>query len=195
MAIGVLYDYHAYERIKLAGKPISKGGMTMKGLKPTNIIITLLALFMLCGTAAAVQAALQSVESSRMGPGHFLRIIDFLLDLDLTPDQKNDLQAIIAETRDTLKPLLADMHEARSAMDETFLAEEIDTVKAASQIAEMSRLKAQITTASLTALLQAAQVLTPEQRQTIIDARDEWKSCFLRMRNLVLGLVGGGPAN
>jgi len=80
-------------------------------------------------------------------------------------------------------------------MDETFLAEEIDAVKAAAQIEEMSRLKAQMTTASLNALLQAAQVLTPEQRQTIIETRDEWKNCFMHARNLVLGLLGGGPAN
>jgi Spy/CpxP family protein refolding chaperone len=166
----------------------------MKALRPSNILITLFALVMLGGIAAAVQASSRNVDVTHLKPGHFLRIIDFLLDLDLTPAQKNDLQAIISDTQDTLQPLLADMHEARSAMDETFLAEEIDTVKAAAQIEEMSRLKAQMTTASLNALLQAAQVLTPEQRQTIIETRDEWKSCFMHARNLVLGLVGGGPA-
>ncbi len=167
----------------------------MKAFRPRTVLIALFAICMLAAVSVAVQSAAQSIDASHHRPGHFLGIIDFLLDLDLTPDQKNDLQAIIAETRDTLKPLMTDMHEARAAMDETFLAEEIDTVKAATQIEEMSRLKAQMTTASLTALLQAAQVLTPEQRQTIIEARDEWKSCFLRMRNLVLGLVGGDPAN
>jgi len=75
-------------------------------------------------------------------------------------------------------------------MDETFLGEEIDVAKASSQIEEMSRLKAQITTAGLTAMLQAAQVLTPEQRQTIIDARNEWKSRFTRLRNMMLSLFG-----
>jgi len=167
----------------------------MKALRPSNILITLFALVMLGGIAAAVQASSLNVDVTHMKPGHFLRIIDFLLDLDLTPAQKNDLQAIISDTQDTLQPLMADMHEARSEMDETFLAEEIDAVKAAAQIEEMSRLKAQMTTAGLNALLQAAQVLTPEQRQTIIETRDEWKSCFMHARNLVLGLVGGGPAN
>ena len=52
------------------------------------------------------------------------------------------------------------------------------------------RLKAQITTAGLTAMLQAAQVLTPEQRQTVIDARNEWKSRFTRLRNMMLSLFG-----
>jgi Spy/CpxP family protein refolding chaperone len=121
-----------------------------------------------------------------------MNIIDFLLDLDLTPEQKNDLQAIFTEAQDTLKPLMGDMHELRSAMDETFLGEEIDAAKASSQIEEMSRLKAQITTAGLNAMLQAAQVLTPEQRQTIIDTRNEWKSCFARLRNMMLGLFGEG---
>ncbi len=167
----------------------------MKALKRRNILTALLAICMLGAVSAAVQAASQNADAAHMRPGHFLRIIDFLLDLDLTPAQKNDLQAIISDTQDTLQPLLAEMHEARSAMDETFLAEEIDAVKAAAQIEEMSRLKAQMTTASLNALLQAAQVLTPEQRQTIIETRDEWKSCFMHARNLVLGLLGGGPAN
>jgi Spy/CpxP family protein refolding chaperone len=166
----------------------------MKILKQRTTLIALFAFFMLCGAAAAVQAAPQSGAAAPIRPGHFLRIIDFLLDLDLTPDQKNDLQAIFSETQDTLKPLLADMHELRSAMDETFVAEEIDTVKASSQIEEMSRLKAQMSTASFNALLQAAQVLTPEQRQTIIDTRDEWKNCFMHVRNLVLRLFGQGPA-
>ncbi len=166
----------------------------MKALKPRNILIALVAICMLGAVSVAVQAGPQDVDASFMRPGHFLRIIDFLLDLDLTPGQKSDLQQIFSETQDSLKPLLADMHDVRSAMDETFLAEEIDTVKAAAQIEEMSRLKAQMTTAGMNALLQAAQVLTPEQRQTIIDARDEWKSCFMHVRNLVLGLVGGGPA-
>jgi Spy/CpxP family protein refolding chaperone len=168
--------------------------MTMKALKQRNVLIGLVAMCMLGAVSVAVQASSRNVDVAHMKPGHFLRIIDFLLDLDLTPGQKNDLQAIISDTQDTLQPLLAEMHEARSAMDETFLAEEIDAVKAAAQIEEMSRLKAQMTTASLNALLQAAQVLTPEQRQTIIETRDEWKSCFMHARNLVLGLVGGGSA-
>ncbi len=163
----------------------------MKGLKPTNIIIALFVVLMLIGVSAAVQAVPQSVTASHR-PGHFLRIIDFLLDLDLTPEQKNDLEAIFSDTRDTLKPLLEDMHALRSAMDETFVAEEIDTVKASSQIEEMARLKAQTTTAGLNAMLQAAHVLTPEQRQTIIKTRDEWKSCFIRLRNMMISLLGDG---
>ncbi len=166
----------------------------MKTLKRKNALIALCAVCMLGAVCVAVQAGPQGVDASFMRPGHFLRIIDFLLDLDLTPGQKSDLQQIFSETQDLLKPLLADMHDVRSAMDETLLAEDINTVKAASQIEEMSRLKAQMTTAGMNALLQAAQVLTPEQRRTIIDARDEWKSCFMHVRNLVLGLVGGGPA-
>jgi Spy/CpxP family protein refolding chaperone len=177
----------------LDGTHMIRGGMTMKALRPRNVLIALFAFVMLCAASAAVQAEPRSVTAAHR-PGHFLRIIDFLLELDLTADQKNDLEAIFAETQDTLKPLLEDMHDVRSAMDQTFLAEEIDTVKAASQIEEMSRLKAQMTTASLNALLQAAQVLTPEQRRTIIGARDEWKNCFMRARNLVLGLFGQGPA-
>lgn len=171
------------------------GGMTMKGMKPSTIFVTLFCIFMLCAVSAAVLAAPQSTDAAHRRPGHFMNIISFLLDLDLTPDQKNDLQEIFSDTQDTLKPLLADMHEVRSAMDETFLGEEIDTERAASQIEAMSRLKAQTTMVSLTALLQAAQVLTPEQRQTIIDARDEWKNCFMRVRNLVLGIFGQDSAD
>ncbi|MBP1722166.1 MAG: Heavy-metal resistance [Deltaproteobacteria bacterium] len=162
----------------------------MQSSKRNTIIVALLAVVVLAGISAAVQAAPGRGDGAHHRPGHFMRIIDFLLDLDLTADQKNDLQAIFTETQDTIKPLLGDMHEMRSAMDETFLGEEIDVAKASSQIEEMSRLKAQITTAGLTAMLQAAQVLTPEQRQTIIDARNEWKSRFTRLRNMMLSLFG-----
>jgi Spy/CpxP family protein refolding chaperone len=167
----------------------------MKASKRTTALIVLLAVFVLAGISAAVQAAPRRGDGPHDRPGHFMHIIDFLLDLDLTPEQKDDLQAVFTDTRDTLKPLLEDMHELRSAMDETFLGEEIDAARASSQIEEMSRLKAQITTAGLTAMLQAAQVLTPEQRQTIMDTRNEWKSRFTRLRNMMLSLFGHGPVD
>lgn len=162
----------------------------MTGIQRSTIIVTLCAFCVLCAVPAAVHAGHQSADALHRRHGHFIHIINFLLDLDLTPDQKNDLQAIFSETQNTLKPLLADIHELRSAMDETFLEEEIDTAQAESQIEEMSLLKGEMTTVSLNALLQAAQVLTPEQRQTIVETRDDWKQCFMRIRNLMLKLFG-----
>lgn len=166
----------------------------MKSSQRNTIRAVLLAFAVLAGISAPVLAAPHRGEGVPPRPGHFLNIIDLLLDLDLTAEQKNDLQAIVSEARDTLAPLLEDMHELRSAMEATLLAEEIDTAKASSQIEQMSRLKAQITTAGLTAMLQAAGVLTPEQRQTIIDARNQWKSCFTRLRNVMLSFLGESAA-
>lgn len=162
----------------------------MKALKPVAVIITLLTVIMLC-SAHAVHAAPQAATSMFGRPGHLLAIINFFLDLDLTPEQKGALEAIVSETQDTIKPIITEMHELRSQMDETFLAEEIDTAKASLQIEEMAQLKSQITTVGLNALLQAAQVLTPEQRQTIISTRDEWKDRFTYWRNLLLKIFFG----
>lgn len=162
----------------------------MKSLKPVTVIITLLTVIMLCW-AHPVPAAPQTEPSMFGRPGHFLAIINFLLDLDLTSEQKVELQTIFSETQDTIKPIITDMHELRSQMDQTFLAEEIDTAQATLQIEEMAQLKSQVTTVGLTALLQAAQVLTPEQRQTIISTRDEWKNRFMYWRNLLLKIFFG----
>jgi len=162
----------------------------MKALRPGTMIVTLLTFFMLC-CAHAVHAVPQTGAPAYVKPGHVLNIINFFLDLDLAPEQKDALQVIVSETQYTIKPLLTDMHELRSAMDETFLAEQIDTAKASLQIEEMAQLKAQVTTVGLNALLQGAQVLTPEQRQTIISTREEWKTRCMYWRNLLMKLFFG----
>lgn len=104
-------------------------------------------------------------------------IMRFISDLNLTPEQKTTLQIIQADTKNVLEPLKAQAQTMRIEMQETFLAEQIDTVKADEQIAAIIALDGQIHDSILHARLQAAQILTPEQRAMILEKKQQVREC------------------
>ena len=62
-------------------------------------------------------------------------------------------------------------------MTATFLSADIDTAQADLQIAAMVQLNSQITDIMLNAKLQEAQVLTPEQRATLLEFTTKLDQC------------------
>ena len=115
---------------------------------------------------------------------YLINIINFFIDLELTQEQKNAFQELLTDTHNEIKPLIEDMHDLRTEMDEVLLAEEIDTAVAEKQILDLAALKSSMTTIALTAKLQGAQILTQEQRECILTQKVEWKERFLHWRNL-----------
>ena len=69
------------------------------------------------------------------------------------------------------------MDALRKQMTATFLASEIDTAQAESQISEMIELNSQIADIMLHAKLQEAQVLTPEQRAALLEFTTKLDQC------------------
>ena len=98
-------------------------------------------------------------------------------DIKITDQQKTDLKNIGMQTANDMKPILEQMNDLRKQMTATFLSADIDTAQADLQIAAMVQLNSQITDIMLNAKLQEAQVLTPEQRATLLEFTTKLDQC------------------
>ena len=144
----------------------------------TAVILALIIFF-----TYSVYASPPEHQSHFSGSRHLINIISFFIDLELTQEQKDALQELLTDTHNEIKPLIEEMHALRTEMDELLGAEEIDTAVAEQKILELAALKASMTTSALTAKLQGAQILTPEQRESLLTQKVEWKERFLHWRN------------
>ena len=144
----------------------------------TTVVFVLVFIF-----AGIVYASPPENQSHFSQSRHFINIINYFIDLELTQDQKDALQELATNTHNEIKPLIEEMHALRTEMDELLGAEEIDTAVAEQKILELAALKASMTTSALTAKLQGAQILTPEQRESLLTQKVEWKERFLHWRN------------
>jgi Spy/CpxP family protein refolding chaperone len=133
----------------------------MKTLR-TKKTLTAVILFLMIFFTYSVYASPPENQSHFSPSRHLINIINFFIDLELTREQKDALQELLTDTHNEIKPLVEEMHALRTEMDELLLAEEID---------------------ALNAKLQGAQILTPEQRESILMQKAEWKERFLYWRN------------
>jgi len=99
-------------------------------------------------------------------------------DLDLTDQQEADLKAIGMQTVNEIEPIMQQRRDLRKQMRTTLLSAEIDTVQAESQIDEMIELNSQIADKLLHVKIQEAQVLTPEQRATLLAFTNQLEQCI-----------------
>jgi Spy/CpxP family protein refolding chaperone len=100
-----------------------------------------------------------------------------MIDIKITDQQKTDLKEIGTQAANDMKPILEQMNDLRKQMTATFLSADIDTAQADLQIAAMVQLNSQITDIMLNAKLQEAQVLTPEQRATLLEFTTKLDQC------------------
>ena len=105
------------------------------------------------------------------------QMIKFMRDLDITEQQKDDLHALAKEMDNQTRPLAADIKELQQEMEETFLAAEIDNATAQGQIDEMLALQNQLAGIFLQAQLEAAGILTAEQRSLVLEMIGEIREC------------------
>jgi Spy/CpxP family protein refolding chaperone len=108
-------------------------------------------------------------------------MIDSKLDfLNLTEEQKTALIALQDTTRDDMKPVAEQMGALHKDFAEVLLAATVDTEAAATLISQMVEPTIQMADIKFNAELEAAQILTPEQRQIIQDKINEHKNRFKR---------------
>jgi len=150
----------------------------------TTVMLILLLSFT-CTVYAAPSEKQSPVSTSR----YLINLVSFFMDLELSQEQKNAFQELLADTHSEIQPLTEEMHTLRAEMDEVLLAEEIDTAVAEKQILDLAALKSSMTTIALTAKLQGAQILTREQRERIFTQKVEWKERFLHWRNVFSKLL------
>ena len=100
--------------------------------------------------------------------------------LNLTEEQKTALIALQDTTREAMKPVAEQMGELHKDFAEVLLAATIDTEAAATLISQMVEPAIQMADIKFNAELEAAQILTPEQRQIILDKINKHKNRFKR---------------
>lgn len=94
-------------------------------------------------------------------------------DLALTDEQKTALKELRVETRKNLKVKVEELRELRVQMEDTIFSEEIDTDKVNEYIPQISEMQSEISEIVNNANLEAAQILTPEQRDILSEIKEE----------------------
>jgi len=169
----------------------------MKKMRAPQMLLVLILGVTLCLPYSVY--ALSQERPEKHHPFILERLVDFLnfiADLDLTEEQKTTLRALITETGDTIKPLMNEMKQLRDEMDESILAEPIDDTTANELNQEINKLKSELSTIVLNAKLKGAEVLTPEQRATILEKKEEhrkrmekWRERFREWRDFFSTLI------
>ena len=129
----------------------------MKRFSPTNIMLLTILALSLCVphlTHATMHATMQD-------------------DLALTDEQKTALKELRVETRKNLKVKVEELRELRVQMEDTIFTEEIDTDTVNEYIPQISEMQSEISEIVNNANLEAAQILTPEQRDILSEIKEE----------------------
>jgi Spy/CpxP family protein refolding chaperone len=132
-------------------------------MKPKTII-TLVVVALTLSLAVVAQAR------HGRGKGHGGGIEMILRNVDLTEDQRTQLEALRDEHQAEMKPLKQELKTKRQQLHQLWTAEVIDEGAIWALDAEMVPLRQQMHQERLEQRLQVMNLLTPEQRAQLIDA-------------------------
>ena len=112
--------------------------------------------------------------SMRHGMRFSERRMERMLDeIDATPEQAEKLKAIFASVRKDVRPMFEDMRDTRDDIADLLAAPTVDRAAAeklrAERVAELDETSRKLTAA----ILDAAEVLTPEQRKQLVEHFEE----------------------
>ena len=94
-------------------------------------------------------------------------------DLAITDEQKTALKELRVETRKNLKDKVVELRELRVQLEDAIFSKEIDTDTVADYTAEISVVQTELSEIVNNANLEAAQILTPEQREILAEVKEE----------------------
>ncbi len=94
-------------------------------------------------------------------------------ELGLSVDQQAAMEELKNETCNQIEPLVEQIIAVE--LYKALLAEEIDETEVAAKIAEVVELKSRIGTIKLQSQMAVSQIVTPEQRQLLLDKIEECK--------------------
>ena len=123
--------------------------------------------------ALTLSLAVAAEARSRHGKGRGDGIEKIMRHVDLTGDQREQLEELQREHRTEMKPLKQEMRTRRQQMREYWTAETIDEGAIWALDAEMAPLRQQIHQMRLGHRLQVMAVLTPEQRAELHDSMEK----------------------
>jgi Spy/CpxP family protein refolding chaperone len=101
----------------------------------------------------------------------------FIKDLNITDAQKTAFKDLKTATETAVSPIRTEMKTLQDQMTDTFLAAEIDTAAAETQIDDMLTLETEVSDIALHAELQAVQILTADQRTLILAMVNKLRDC------------------
>jgi len=157
-------------------------------MKTLHMKTSLITIFLVSFCSSIVYASPPHNQPHVSPTHHLINIINFFTDLELSPEQKSAFRELLTDTHSEITPLLEEMHGLRTEMDELLLEEDIDEVMVEKKILDIAALKSSMTAIALTAKLDGAQILTPEQRESIFNQKVVWKERFLGWRKLLAKL-------
>ncbi len=94
-------------------------------------------------------------------------------DLALTDVQKTALKELRVETRKNLKVKVVELRELRVQLEDAIFSAEIDTDTVAEYTAQISEMQTELSEIINNANLEAAQILSPEQREILSEVKEE----------------------
>lgn len=134
---------------------------------------------LLAGTVAVIGALTVATAQAQdrmggWGPFHGGRFadrgIERVLDrVDATDEQQAAIREILATAREDIQPVTEDIRETRSELARLLRAETIDEAAVEDLRESAIGLADSVSARAVTALVDAAEVLTPEQRATLLD--------------------------
>jgi Spy/CpxP family protein refolding chaperone len=94
-------------------------------------------------------------------------------DLAITDEQKTALKELRIETRKTLKVKVVELRELRVELEDAIFSAEIDTDTVNEYTVQISAIQTELSEIVNNANLEAAQILTPDQREILAEVKEE----------------------
>jgi Spy/CpxP family protein refolding chaperone len=94
-------------------------------------------------------------------------------DLAITDEQKTALKELRIETRKTLKVKVVELRELRVELEDAIFSAEIDTDTVNEYTVQISAIQTELSEIVNNANLEAAQILTSEQREILAEVKEE----------------------
>jgi len=118
------------------------------------------------------------------GPGMMLPLL--LRRADLTPEQKTQVQKIMANNRDEFHTLFNQVRAAqKDLVDQLFASKAVTVDKLAPQVQLVTQLRGQLLQKGLKTALEVRGVLTPEQLAKAAQRKDRLQALHAEMRSLL----------
>jgi len=118
------------------------------------------------------------------GPGMMLPLL--LRGADLTPEQKTQVQKIMANNRDEFHTLFNQVRAAqKDLVDQLFASKAVTVDKLAPQVQQVTQLRGQLLQEGLKTALEVRGVLTPEQLAKAAQRKARLQALHAEMRSLL----------
>lgn len=104
-------------------------------------------------------------------------------ELNLSPEQKESLKKVRFESREKMIDIEAQLKKGRLLFDQEMENEEVNQDKVMELIEEMGRAQTEMKKISVTQLIEAKKILSPEQREKAKSLIAKWKALQVRQKS------------